>query len=128
VQPNAQRVDVSQGLLRLHGALNGAMNGRSHVAIFRRPESEGGVTRELENLAAVGVHGIDEAAEKEVEKILQIFRASRSTTREVLGERREPREIGQQQRGLPSLDDRLGWWLIQRNASPDERRHKRVES
>jgi hypothetical protein len=119
---------VSQGLLRLHGALSGAMNSRCHVPVLRRPESKGGVTGELEDLAAVGAHGVDEAAEEEVEQILQILSASRSAASEVLGERREPREIGKQQRGLSSLDDRLGWWLVQRNASPDERRHKRVES
>jgi hypothetical protein len=96
-----------QGFLNAQAALGGQPRGpREVVYARRRPEGEQGVAGELDHVTAVGLDRLDELAEVGVENLGEFLDPVRPARAELLAQRREARDVGEEDGDIGGLRER----------------------
>jgi len=102
---------VAELRLDLERTLAGARDCvRKRRVVVGLPEREHGVAGELEHVATRFRHQLDEAAEVGVQEPREVLGALGPARGEPLGERREARDVGEQDRGRERLGGRPREW------------------
>ena len=89
LQAHPIRSTRAKGVLRFECACCGVTYRGHHTPIVGEPHRQRRIARKLEDLSSVTVHGLDEAAEEQVQEILEVFGAARAAPGECLGHRSE---------------------------------------
>ncbi len=73
-QPHVRRrLKIVQPLMCPHPAVGGSLGRRRQVVLSRGPQSEQGVTRELDHIAAVLANEVDEPPEIDVQAMRELL-------------------------------------------------------
>ena len=92
------------------------------LVVVRRPDREQRVACELHDLAAMLADQLDQLAEAVVQQLGELLDTARPGSSQPLGKRREPGDVGEQDRRQELLALRLAQWLMPIGKTPDDER------